>query len=471
MKLHQPLSRRFCRLGLSTGLFGLLLCNTMGYGQPGTPTPTPKPDTTSTGEKPGDPGAKDKGKDIEPKKDEKPEVPKVPSVTRVRSDGEGNALQLGRQFEVTVKHLPELLKKQGISDIVLYLDNYPLPAMALGRKSTAEVKPIPSPTPAQPGEAAAATPPPAEDGNILIFKIELSKKKEDREIQQKSLDSLLGRPELGFSPPPRMVRVSVGLKDGPIETSEKPHPFIILSRNWYWLHIILLSLVIGGFFLLAVGSNLLRDPGADSVKQLPVSGWFKFGAMLHNTIAYLKAADGERRPYSLARTQLAIWFLVIFAAFVFIWMVTGRLDSLTTQALALLGISSGTALGSAIMDANKRVAATRQREELERARTAAAEDPARRAAAEAALAEFDARQPQPFSAGFWSDLLSDENGVTLHRFQSLAWTLVLVLVFVVSVYNRLAMPEFDGTLLALMGLSSGAFLGFKIPEAPAPNAR
>lgn len=26
------------------------------------------------------------------------------------------------------------------------------------------------------------------------------------------------------------------------------------------------------------------------------------------------------------------------------------------------------------------------------------------------------------------------------------------------------MPEFDGTLLALMGISSGTYLGFKIPE-------
>jgi hypothetical protein len=29
------------------------------------------------------------------------------------------------------------------------------------------------------------------------------------------------------------------------------------------------------------------------------------------------------------------------------------------------------------------------------------------------------------------------------------------------------MPDFDNTLLALMGVSSGTYLGFKIPEKPA----
>ncbi len=46
----------------------------------------------------------------------------------------------------------------------------------------------------------------------------------------------------------------------------------------------------------------------------------------------------------------------------------------------------------------------------------------------------------------------------------LLWTVSLGLVFIVGVYQKLAMPEFDATLLALMGISSGVYLGFKIPE-------
>jgi hypothetical protein len=74
--------------------------------------------------------------------------------------------------------------------------------------------------------------------------------------------------------------------------------------------------------------------------------------------------------------------------------------------------------------------------------------------------------PQP-SQGIALDLLTDVNGVSLYRFQMLAWTLVLVVVFLWHVYTQLAMPELDTTLLALMGISNGTYVGFKVPEKQA----
>ena len=71
------------------------------------------------------------------------------------------------------------------------------------------------------------------------------------------------------------------------------------------------------------------------------------------------------------------------------------------------------------------------------------------------------------SEGWLTDVLSDDYGISLPRVQNLLWTLVLSAVFVRSVLTRLAMPEFDDTLLALMGISSGAYLGFKLPEKTA----
>jgi hypothetical protein len=35
---------------------------------------------------------------------------------------------------------------------------------------------------------------------------------------------------------------------------------------------------------------------------------------------------------------------------------------------------------------------------------------------------------------------------------------------VYSAYRFLAMPDFDPTLLGLMGISSGTYIGFKFPE-------
>jgi hypothetical protein len=56
-----------------------------------------------------------------------------------------------------------------------------------------------------------------------------------------------------------------------------------------------------------------------------------------------------------------------------------------------------------------------------------------------------------------------------HRFQMATWTLVLSLVFIKGVYENLAMPEFNTTLMGLLGLSAGTYLGLKIPEASAPK--
>jgi hypothetical protein len=49
--------------------------------------------------------------------------------------------------------------------------------------------------------------------------------------------------------------------------------------------------------------------------------------------------------------------------------------------------------------------------------------------------------------------------------QVVCWTIALGIVFVIGVYRDLAMPaDFSGTLLALMGISSAGYVGFKYPE-------
>jgi hypothetical protein len=73
---------------------------------------------------------------------------------------------------------------------------------------------------------------------------------------------------------------------------------------------------------------------------------------------------------------------------------------------------------------------------------------------------------KPFvSEGWFKDVTTDLNGTALHRLQALCWTLVLGVVFAIGVYENLSMAEFSGTLLALMGISSAGYVGFKYPEA------
>src|SRR5207247_5177491 len=66
-----------------------------------------------------------------------------------------------------------------------------------------------------------------------------------------------------------------------------------------------------------------------------------------------------RKPYSLARTQAAWWFFIVIASYFFIGIITGDfITTITPGVLGLLGISGGTAIGSAIVDSRKATVAT-----------------------------------------------------------------------------------------------------------------
>ena len=45
-----------------------------------------------------------------------------------------------------------------------------------------------------------------------------------------------------------------------------------------------------------------------------------------------------------------------------------------------------------------------------------------------------------------------------------AWTVAMAVVFIVGVFRTFGMPDFDATMLGLLGISSGTYLGFKFPE-------
>jgi hypothetical protein len=47
----------------------------------------------------------------------------------------------------------------------------------------------------------------------------------------------------------------------------------------------------------------------------------------------------------------------------------------------------------------------------------------------------------------------------------LAWTMLLGFIFVAKVLDDRTMPEFSPMTLALLGISAGTYLGFKIPGA------
>lgn len=291
--------------------------------------------------------------------------------------------------------------------------------------------------------------------------------------------ALIGSPKSYFLP----VKVSVGVKDQyvlPIDEAQQHFQFVVVRQNWFIGGTAGLLLMIGLFIWLATNSNIIRDSSPPQPEP------------------------GKKKPYSLARLQASVWFFLVVASFLFIWLVTGdHTNTITEQALILIGIGTGTALGSAMIDSSKRETSDSERASLHpqesklnaevlelRAKIADLHAKADAAPASPAqdteslsklkielaqkeaesddirkkIADAQAALSKPVSEGFMKDLLTDANGISFHRFQMLVWTIVLSFIFCVEVYKTLRMPEFSATLLSLMGISAGTYLGFKIPE-------
>ncbi len=324
------------------------------------------------------------------------------------------------------------------------------------------------------GRPLAGLTPISREGDRLSFALD---RKDDDEQSKQAWLALLGAPK-AFT---RSVVVSVGLPDGRmLSAPEDIHRVAlrVIDRRWFWGASALIVAALAVFLSLARNSNIIRDSSP------------------------LQPLNDNQRPYSLARFQMAWWFFLVIGSYLFIALITGDKDTITEQVLVLIGIATGTALGSAMINSSKASGAREELAKLEPQRAKLAEQIAQdslrvseleaqtsRTADEAkelsdlrvARAErqrqhdelkeqIDATERlrhEPVSRGFFDDLISDGNGVSFHRFQILVWTLALGFLFVIEVYQRLSMPEFSTNLLALMGISSGTYLGFKIPERPA----
>jgi len=361
-------------------------------------------------------------------------VPKVVAV-------EGN-LELDDLIRVEVEHLNEWALKNDATKIVPYLNG-----LAIHGNFPAEIH---------------------ASQNHLHFHLQSTS--ENRKVW---ID-LLGAPESTR----KAVAFSVGLDN------QSPFDSVFDQQHPLWLTIIspvygvvALVVVLVTFIILiwlAMKTNLIRDGGTCPV-------------------------PGKLRPYNLGRVQMAFWFFLIYTSYVTIWLITDALDTVTASLLALMGISAGTALSDALIDSGKLNAdstellnLTAEKQSLDQSipelqaqintvnakLTLVPDDITNRDSLNKQVQDSRTRLAQVnqeiqnltrsvdvgVSKGFLRDVLSDGGGYSFHRYQIFAWTIVLGIIFVSSVYNDLTMPEFSATLLGLMGISSGTYIGFKFPE-------
>lgn len=192
--------------------------------------------------------------------------------------------------------------------------------------------------------------------------------------------------------------------------------------NVLLLIIIVLAIVL--FWILASRTDLLRDPGSCTTA-------------------------GKRNTFSLSRVQFGIWTVIIFCSYIYLLTFDRSIcedgnpcdpDALCpiefTQSVAiLLGISAGTTILGRSIDSQ----------------------PKRQQVKHQSLGDG-------CSQGFLKDILSDANGISVHRFQQVLFSLLLIYIFIDSMNEAKNFPEMDVYLLALSGISSGGYLGIKISE-------
>ena len=308
---------------------------------------------------------------------------------------------------------------------------------------------------------------------VLQYALERDANNKDSRI---AWDTLLGR--IGWGQ--QFVEVGVGLNNGiPHLAPNEPKKTVPLQfwvrPPWFVWSVIIIGVFV--FFL------LMR--------------WVQSTHMLREA--------GPGTAYSLGKTQMAFWGLLVALSFFGVWIVSQKMERIPPQVLVLLGISATTGLSSVLIGSSKRNMASVETEKSEGQRDLLEKKQAELEVKKAALqsdkfagnanwnndkevllaninsdlnsnaAELakigkaiadhtNNSKAAPSENSWWKDIISDENGMSFHRFQVVLWTIILGIVFLCSVASTFSMPEFESTLLILMGISNGTYLGFKTKE-------
>jgi len=294
--------------------------------------------------------------------------------------GSDSEESLGHHIKLRVPNLKSWIdKKNSPSNLVLYLNG----------RQLAKTNPV---------SVSVSYDPAHPELNELIFKLQRTPDTDatwdDLIVRDKNWRGFFLK---GVS---RQLRPSIGLENGVAAETNGVFELVLLPVEWVYVCFGFMCLSLAGLIILARKSTLLRDTPAG--------------------------------PYSLARTQMAIWTWLLVNAYFFLFVMTwDPAVDIPMSMLGLLGISATTYVAAALVDRS------------------------------------DGTSTPPTSKGFWKDI-SGSSGVQLHRIQIIAWTVVLGFVFIVEIFTKLSIPDFNPTLLGLLGLSAGTYVGFKFPENQSP---
>ncbi|XZF16420.1 hypothetical protein ACTHGU_09785 [Chitinophagaceae bacterium MMS25-I14] len=198
---------------------------------------------------------------------------------------------------------------------------------------------------------------------------------------------------------------------------------------------IIITLLVAAVILLGLYSNLLRDE---------VNDCDQFNHKLRQIQSKTARKIQARNPYSISKVQLAVWTLVIGGSYLHLVLckINCEIMPINKTALVLMGISAGTAAAATIVDKRQ-------------------------------IQDGNPRHQNRPSKGFFTDILSDDNGISIHRLQKAVWTLIATVIYLHKVYimrdtQPCELPELGDTLLALTGISNATYLVLKSKENDPP---
>jgi hypothetical protein len=215
-----------------------------------------------------------------------------------------------------------------------------------------------------------------------------------------------------------------------------------------------------------------------------------------------KRLPNVRLPYSLGRVQMALWTVIVVSSIVYVYLTIGNFNGspivVDLSIVKLLGISGATGIAAAAVDVSKDKTVESSQASFSGTASAVQSINAQilaaltlrnaagnRVPAGATVMKLFAdkgdkiadlsRQSQTIQRsqrddvkrGFIADLLTDQNGNSLHRLQLILFTLLYGAYLILHVAN--ASPaealnvKFPDGVLELMGLTSGVYVGFKVP--------
>jgi IPT/TIG domain len=176
----------------------------------------------------------------------------------------------------------------------------------------------------------------------------------------------------------------------------------------------------------------------------------------------LKVIEGQDGTWSTSKFQWFLWLIVVLFAYVFLWFIRtrsghwGAIPNVPGNLLAVLGFSTVTAVGAKGITVGYLKSGS-----ITKADSSAA----------AAVAPGAPAAPAPPGG-----LLVDDSGTPeLAKIQMVGFTFVAIMIFLWDVYHQARgshptaqLPNIDGSLLVLMGISQGGYIGKKLVTLSTP---